>query len=332
VRQLLIFGRGIEGARGPVHLPDLIDELVKISRETFPKNIVISSTIARGLWPVRGDATQLHQVLLNLCVNARDAMHEGGSLSLSAANVELDASYAAMNPDAKPGPHVVVRVADTGLGIPPDIAAKIFDPFFTTKTVGKGTGLGLSTVLGIVKSHGGFVTLQSEPGMGTTFEVYLPALPGEKAVTETAQEDGPPKGDTELILVVDDEESIRCVLSETLQRHNYRVLTARDGAEASAVFARNMTEVKLVVTDLDMPFLDGVNLIRAIRRIQPDIKVIVSSGLGENRAGDTRLAELKALGVKTILEKPYTADRVLTAVHRALSAPVIAAPARVAGK
>jgi two-component system, cell cycle sensor histidine kinase and response regulator CckA len=318
VRQLLIFGRGIEGERGPVSLPELLREIVKIAQQTFPKNITINAAVAADLWAVHGDATQLHQVLLNLCVNARDAMPKGGTLSLAAQNLELDASYAAMHLDAKPGPHVMLSVSDTGIGIPAGIAEKIFEPFFTTKAIGSGTGLGLSTVLGIVKSHGGWVRLRSEPGHGATFEVYLPALLAKKS-TQVAEHGDVPKGNGELILVVDDEESIRCVLAETLVRHNYRVVTASDGAEASAIFARRSAEIALVITDLDMPYLDGVNLVRALRRMQPDIKVVVSSGLGDSSASSARLAELKALGVETILAKPYTADQILTTAHHVLT-------------
>jgi PAS domain S-box-containing protein len=330
VRQLLIFSRGIEGKRGPVAPAGLVEEIAKIARETFPRNITIDASVPRSTWPVRGDATQLHQVLLNLCVNARDAMHDGGTLSITAENVQFDTNYAAMHPDAKPGPYVMLRVSDTGTGIAPDIVDKIFDPFFTTKETGNGTGLGLSTVMGIVKSHGGFVTLHSTVGQGSEFLVHLPALPRDTAALDEPNGAAAPKGNGELILLVDDEENIRGVLRETLVRHNYRVETARDGAEASAVFARNATDVKLVITDLDMPFLDGVNLVRVLRRLNPTVKVIVSSGLGESKAAQERIAELKELGVKSILAKPYTAEKILTAVHRLLTSASKAEAGRLA--
>jgi PAS domain S-box-containing protein len=319
VRQLLIYGRGVEGERGPVRPADLIEEIGKIARETFPRSITISTRWADSLRTVRGDATQLHQILLNLCVNSRDAMPDGGTIEISAENIDLDSSYASMNPDAKPGPHVLMRVADTGTGIAPEIRDRIFDPFFTTKEVGKGTGLGLSTVLGIVKSHGGFLSVTSEPGQGSTFDVYLPVAPDAPEPSASERRGEAPKGNQELILLVDDEDNIRTITRETLLRHNYRVVTAADGAEASLAFARQADQISLVIADIDMPVMDGVNLVRVVRKIRPAMKFIVSSGLSGGKGMHGRLAELNALGVKTILMKPYTADRILAAVHSELS-------------
>src|SRR5215207_5614550 len=187
VKQLLLFGRGVEGNRTLLNLKHLLRDMVRMVRETFPKAIELKARFAPDLWSITADATQIHQVLLNLCVNARDAMPNGGNLTLAAENIPLDQLSAAVTSEAKAGPHVVIRVSDTGEGIQPSIREKIFDPFFTTKQPGKGTGLGLSTVLGIVKSHGGFIDMVSEVGNGSTFCVYLPATPEQSAPKTNAQ-------------------------------------------------------------------------------------------------------------------------------------------------
>ncbi len=319
VKQLLMFSRGIEGDRGPVAPGTLIREIARIAEETFPKNIAIVVAVEPDVWSMRGDVSQLHQVLLNLFVNARDAMPQGGTLRVTAANVDLPSGAAALPADEQSGPYVRINVSDTGVGIPPEIAERIFEPFFTTKEVGRGTGLGLSTVLGVVKSHGGFIRLTSEPDQGTTFEIHLPAIPGVDETRAAAVAPPPPPGANELVLVVDDEESIRGVLRDILARFRYRVITASDGAEASVVFARHAAEVKLVITDLDMPFMDGVGLVKVLRSIRQDVRIVISSGVGATRMGEARLAELKALGVKTVLHKPYTTGEVLAAVSEGLA-------------
>jgi two-component system, cell cycle sensor histidine kinase and response regulator CckA len=318
VRQLLIFGRGVEGERRPVAPHDIIAEVVKIARETFPRNITITEEVAPEVARVHGDATQLHQVLLNLCVNARDAMPQGGVLHVSAESILIDDAAALLQGGIKPGRYVLLRVADTGVGIPPEIADQIFDPFFTTKEIGKGTGLGLSTVLGIVKSHAGLVRLDSEPGRGTTFEILLPA--SREPVGKLPQPVVPltALGRGELILVVDDEQSIRTVLRDTLARHNYKVLTAEDGVEATAVFAAN-PGIKLIVTDLDMPLMSGVRLGHILRRLNPAVKIIVSTGLAERIGAEKRQQEMEALGITAVLIKPYTGERILRTVHAAFT-------------
>jgi PAS domain S-box-containing protein len=318
VRQLLFFSRGVEGGRGTVDPGKLIQEITDIARQTFPRSIEIDTTVGYGTWFVRGDSTQLHQVLLNLCLNARDAMLQGGTLRLSAENIRLDADTLAGHRDAAPGPFVLFRVSDTGVGVPPEIADKIFEPFFTTKGLGKGTGLGLATVLGIVTSHRGLIKLRSERGRGSVFEVYLPAAPERTAEEKTPENAAPPGGKGELILVVDDEPNIRSILAQLLRHSNYRVLVASDGAEAAALFARQPAEIRLVITDLDMPIIDGVGLTRVLRSIRPEVKILVTSGVsGEtNRPG--RAAELQELRITGFLLKPYTAEHVLIAVHEAI--------------
>jgi CheY-like chemotaxis protein len=238
---------------------------------------------------------------------------------VATANVQFPPGAALLPSEAPPGPYVRLSVADTGTGIPPDIVDKVFDPFYTTKEVGHGTGLGLSTLLGVVKSHGGFVRLSSEVSRGSTFEIYLPATPG---VTEKSSENTlppSPSGGNELILVVDDEESICNILRETLARQGYRVVTANDGAEASAIFARDPTGIELVIADLDMPILDGLGLVKVLRRIKPEVKVLISSGAGATKTLQRRLEELRALQVDAILNKPYSAAQILSAIASALA-------------
>jgi PAS domain S-box-containing protein len=310
IKQVLSFARGVEGQYallGPTHL---IKEITKILTDTLPKNIEITFSIPNNLWNVTGDATQLHQVLMNLCVNARDAMPQGGTLHLEAENLTVDEHYTRMNTEAKPGNYACISVSDTGAGISQQNLSKIFDPFFTTKEQGQGTGLGLSTAVGIVRSHGGFLTVYSEEGRGSQFKIYLPAVEAAHLpVAQTLRADLP-MGNGELILVVDDENAIREIARETLRTFGYEVLTAGDGTEALALFAQHRDEVRCVVTDMMMPFMDGLATIRALRRLAPEVKVIVTSGLKAN----DKTAEAAQLGVTTFLHKPYTAEALLKAL------------------
>ncbi|HVZ78312.1 MAG TPA: ATP-binding protein, partial [Gemmatimonadaceae bacterium] len=293
---------------------DLVGDLERIIRDSCPKSITVRATVARDLSMIVGDPTQLHQVLLNLAVNARDAMPEGGTLTIAAGNVEMDEAFAAAIPDAHAGRYVMLEVSDTGVGIPPEIRDRIFDPFFTTKEPGKGTGLGLSTTAAIVRSHGGAMTLQSAVGRGSTFRVYLPA--GAAAEASRGAETPPvaPRGRGEFVLVVDDEPAVRTVAQRTLETFGYRVLTAADGAEAVALFARRHADIALVVTDMMMPVLDGVGTIHALRRIRPDVRVVAASGLAVNG----QVARAAEAGVRHFLPKPYTTTELLTVVRAAL--------------
>ncbi|HEX5083504.1 MAG TPA: ATP-binding protein, partial [Blastocatellia bacterium] len=314
IKQVLSFARGVEGEHIPLQPAHLIKEIVKILADTMPKNIEITFSIDPDLSSVSGDATQLHQVLMNLCVNARDAMPQGGRLRIEAENVEVDEHYARMNVDAKPGRYVSVGVIDTGVGIADQNLSKIFDPFFTTKEHGKGTGLGLSTVAGIVRSHGGFINVYSEPGRGARFKVYLPAIEAAQAAQARPARRDLPVGNGELILVIDDENAIREVARETLNAFGYRAMIAGDGAEAMAVFASHRDDVKVVITDMMMPYMDGPATIRALRRLDPKVKIIATSGL----KAEDKMADAAQLGVKTFLPKPYTAEKLLKIVAAAL--------------
>jgi two-component system cell cycle sensor histidine kinase/response regulator CckA len=327
VKQVLTFARGAEGQRVAIQVKHLLNELSKIMAQTFPRNMDIQAQLPKDLWVISGDPTQLHQVLLNLCVNARDAVMsvhapESGPepvrrLTITAENADIDQHFASMNPGATLGPHVVVSVRDTGTGMTPEVMDKIFDPFFTTKEPGKGTGLGLATVIGIVKGHGGFLTVQSEVGKGTIFKVYVPASK-DGTEGEGPSENVQPveRGQGELVLVVDDEAPIREALVSTLETNGYHCFTAEDGSDALAVYFSRRDEIDLIVTDLAMAQMDGIKLIRNLRRLGADVRVVVSSGHIQKEA----MQELVGLGVRHFLEKPYSADKLLRTMRRALGA------------
>ena len=312
---MLTFGRGVEGERTTLHLGELIAEVKQLIDETFPKNIAAETFCDPDLWSVVGGGMQLHQVLLNLSVNARDAMPAGGTIRIRASNLVVDESYASMLPHAKAGPCVQLEVSDTGSGIAPEILDRIFDPFFTTKGVGLGTGLGLSTAFGIVRSHDGFIHVTSVVGKGSRFRTFLPVTPDrESEIGLAPAAPMPPTGAGELVLVVDDEETVLHATEAVLREHGYEVLLASDGVEASAIFTMNAGRIRVVLTDVMMPKMDGVALIRALRKMQASLPIIAVTGLGQ----DARRAELHALGVTTILDKPFGANLLLSALHEAL--------------
>jgi two-component system, cell cycle sensor histidine kinase and response regulator CckA len=317
VKQVLSFARGVEGERVALQVKHLIKDAIKILQDTLPKTISLKYFMADELRLVSADATQLHQVLMNLCVNARDAMPSGGTISIRAENIDVDEHYAQMHLEAKPGRFVMITVTDTGMGMSQEILGRIFEPFFTTKEITKGTGLGLSTASTIVRSHGGFINVYSEPDKGTVFTLYLPSISsGEEAsVEERLQE--LPLGHGELILVVDDEEAIRKITQGTLEAFGYRVLVASEGTEGIALYAQHKDEIRVVLTDMMMPYLDGPALIRALQKMNPTLKIIAASGLAQHE----KAAEAASLGVKVFLSKPYSAEGLLTSLAGILSAP-----------
>jgi two-component system cell cycle sensor histidine kinase/response regulator CckA len=315
IKQVLAFGRGVKGERVSIQPSRIVREIEQIVHETFPKSVALQTDSPADIWTVIGDATQLNQVFLNLCVNARDAMPDGGTLSIKMENVMLDEIRAGTNPESKPGPYVVITVTDTGTGIPKEIQDKIFEPFFTTKAPNEGTGLGLSTCFSIIKSHGGFITCSSETGRGSAFKVYLPAnnkpVETENQATETSHL---PSGHGELVLIVDDEKAIRTIAQKVLENFGYRAVTAVNGAEAVSIYRERQPDIAVVITDMAMPVLDGSAAVIALKAINPRVKIIGMSGFHVPNGA----AGAKNTDVDVFIPKPYTTEILLNALHKVL--------------
>jgi two-component system, cell cycle sensor histidine kinase and response regulator CckA len=263
---------------------------------------------------IEGNATQIHQVLINLCINARDAMPQGGRLTLNASNLRVDESYIQLNVDAHVGPYVQVTVTDTGVGMGAETRTKIFTPFFTTKGAEGGTGLGLSTVAGIVKEQGGFINVSSKQGRGTEFQVFLPAIK-----TGTAPEALDPlisSGKGKLILVVDDEAAIRAITQASLEAYGYGVITAQDGIEAIALFAKHSANINAILIGMMMPIMDGETAILTLQRMAPEVQIIAMSGLAFYQNSQDFIEKH---AVAAILNKPYTTKKLLETLQAVLS-------------
>jgi two-component system cell cycle sensor histidine kinase/response regulator CckA len=316
VRQVLSFSRGVEGRRVEVQIGHLLKGIEKIANETFLKNIWVCSDISADLWIVQGDPTQIHQMLLNLCANARDAMPNGGILKLGACNHLLDEHCAAMIPGAKPGPYLLIEMEDNGTGMPPEVMDRIFEPFFTTKELGKGTGLGLSSALAIIKSHQGFIRASSELDKGSKFQVYLPAQMEEGVSLPPLVQTEMPRGNGELVLLIDDEEAVRHITGQTLESFGYRVLPAVDGVEASTLYATHKEKIAVVLTDMMMPVMDGPATIQVLMRMNPDVRIIAASGLSVK----DMVAKASNAGVTHFIPKPYTAETLLKTLDTVLHA------------
>ncbi len=312
VRQLLTFAKGAEGERVLIQAREQLESIIKFIRGSFDKSIRVETKLSDNLPPVLGDITHLHQVLLNLSVNARDAMPTGGTLTIEAHAMEVDAAFVAFVPEAIPGSYLQLIVRDTGAGIPPEIVDRIFDPFFTTKSPEKGTGLGLSTVMGIVKSYNGFIRVYSEPGRGSSFEVYLPAAveTPEPAEPESV---GGPIGSGEYVLIVDDEAVIRETLATLLTRLGFESIAAGDGAEALIQIGQYSDDIHFVITDINMPVMDGVALARILRRMNPELPIIAMSGLQD----EERLLKLRDVGGVKLLPKPFSMSSLADAIQQA---------------
>jgi two-component system, cell cycle sensor histidine kinase and response regulator CckA len=315
IKQVLTFARGIEGDRRVIDVSALLGELETLAKYTLPKSIEIRTSVAGELWPVLGDPTQVMQVLVNLVTNAQDAMPDGGRLTMAARNHELDTDYLPTPDGAAPGRYVIVEVEDTGEGMSDDIAARIFEPFFTTKEVGRGTGLGLATSMSIVRSHGGFISLYSEPGGGTRFRVHLPASDSPLAGEPIAPPpDEVPQGSGERILLVDDEEMILATVRRILEDNGYATTVAMNGREAIDTIEGTDEPFDLVVTDMMMPVMGGAETVAYLAEHHPEIAVIAASGLNAN--GD--LARASHPGILEFIDKPFGRVELLQAVRRAL--------------
>lgn len=317
VKQVLAYARGVRGERVVIDPKHLLKEMAGVMRETFPKSIQLVTKCEEDVWPITGDPTQLHQVLLNLCINARDAMPQGGKLALTMNNVVFDEQYSELIPGGAKGNYVSFEVSDTGIGIPPELRERIFEPFFTTKEVGHGTGLGLSTVSAILKSHGGFVTISSELGKGSVFRVFLPASSAPAHDFPSQKSLHGPKGNGELILVVDDEELILNAAQRALLASGYQVITAKDGATGVAQYAQHRDSIALVLTDMMMPVMDGAAMIRVLQKINPGVQVIAATGYGSEAGINKALA----VGVRHHLQKPFDIETLLKMLHELLSKP-----------
>ncbi|NCC24032.1 MAG: response regulator [Deltaproteobacteria bacterium] len=317
VRRLLTFSRKMDVVRTTLNLNTVIVEAVKLLQRTIPKMIDIETNLAPNLFDIEANATQMEQVLMNLANNARDAMPDGGRLVIATETFDSDGRGHGNHPELAPGPYVVLRVSDSGLGIDDATREHIFEPFFTTKAVGQGTGLGLSTVYGIVTDHGGHITCSSEKNRGTTFSIYLPALPTVSTVDNvigTRHDRQEIEGGTERILLVDDEELILELTEDILSGHGYTVLTASSGEEALKIFRLEKGNIDLVVTDLGMPGMGGEHLIREMKEIYPKARILVTSGYAaHSMAEDPHL-----FGASDFIRKPYRLDEMLLTVRHVL--------------
>ena len=312
VRQVLLFARGTGGDRTLLDLRPLLRDMERIARQTFPQHIRVSLLAPDDLWPVRANSTELHQVLLNLCVNARDAMPEGGELSLAADNVALSPQEAAEIPQGRPGDHVMLLVADTGRGIAPEIVAHVFEPFFSTKPAGQGTGLGLATVARIAHAHGGFVALRSEPNAGTSIEVYLPRAASE----DRPDPDHPPAaeavpfGNGRLVLVADDEQALRDILESALREHGFRVVTAADTDETLEILRGSPDTFHAALIDIALPAREGRRHPRSIASEFPHLPVLWMAQ--EDAAQPTQASTIR---------KPFDVEALVRALSATLSSP-----------
>jgi len=313
--QLLAFARRQVLQPRNIDLNALVVEGASLLRRVIGEHIEVRVVAATGLGVASADPTQIEQVLMNLCLNARDAMPDGGRLVLETQNSEIDAEYCRLHPYARPGSYIILAVSDTGVGMDAETTARVFEPFFTTKETGKGTGLGLATVYGIVKQHGGFIHLYSEPGKGTTFRIYIPA--GAAAETRKASRDEQiPKG-TETILLAEDNEGLQEAAKEMLEKLGYRVVPASNGREAAQIFTNNPAQFDLIILDIVMPKMTGPAAFSQMMAVRPDLRVIFSTGYTPEGASLTSLTEQGA----SILQKPYSMKNLAQTVRAILDSP-----------
>ena len=317
IQKMLAFAGGVRGDRSPVRIAQIVHETRGLLEHTLPKSIQIESTVEMDCPTVIGDSTEISQILMNLCINARDAMPDGGRLAIEARSITLNGNSEKLHPDAKPGAYLLLAVTDTGLGMSNEVLDRIFDPFYTTKEIGKGTGLGLATVQGIAKSHGGFILVYSEVGHGSKFSVYLPAFETIESDSISSTIIGPEAGHGKLVLLVDDEATICQMTSAALEAEGYRVITASNGADAISIFTKRHDDISVVLLDMMMPGLDGLETLDQLLKLQPQVKVIACSGLRTTR----RENEVLERGAKAFLSKPYSDHQLLLALSKVFASP-----------
>jgi len=316
VKQILTFSRGGSSKKAPLHTYRLLQQVAAFLAETFPKTIRVKFSAPKDLWIIEGNSAELHQALMNLCANAREAMPGGGTLTLEARNLVLEAGAAAAIPNAHPGRYVVWRVADTGVGIAPENLDRIFDPFFTTKDIGKGPGLGLSTVLGIVTGCGGTVQVKSGPGQGTEFTLYLPATDAVPAERPERALPEPPRGNGELLLVVEEDAFLSGLLETILTASGYRVLATADGAEALELYRRHQEDIGAVLADASVETTGGKTVAGAIHEFDPGATMIVGSDLPSDQ-----WPPLPRALHRHLLRKPYDTNGLLDKLRSLLAKP-----------
>jgi len=313
-RHLLTFSRKVEGKRRPFDLNHEVNQALELLERTIPKMIQIEVCRAPDIKIIRADPNQMEQVLMNLVVNAKDAMPEGGRITIETQNITLDESFCKTKPEVKPGNYVMLKVSDTGAGMDPETLERIFDPFFTTKAPGEGTGLGLSVVYGIVKTHEGHIWCVSKPGTGTTFEICFPATEAVLETSDVHEFKPASQGGTETILLVDDEDYIRDIAFQMLTSFGYTVLTAADGETAMEIYRRKRDEIDLIILDLIMPGMSGRKCFEEILKMNPEAKVLIASGYSP----DESTHEILKAGAKGFLSKPYEMKEILKKVREVL--------------
>ncbi|HKK18742.1 MAG TPA: response regulator [Opitutales bacterium] len=312
ITDLLAFERGKGGGNEVIRKTQILRGIQKAKEGLVPDNVELNVHLAEDLWEFRGEATELKEAYRHIMQNACEAMPDGGVLSIEVANCLCDENFANLAPEAEVGAYVSIAFKDTGFGIDGKIIKRVAEPFFTTKEPKQGSGFGLSNTQAIIKGHKGFMVLESERGSGTTLSLYIPAdvQPGVDDEKAAVPEDHS-SGAGRVVLVADDELFIRETIKRTLEDRGYRVLTAQDGTEALAVYAGNQNQIDVVVTNVEMPFMDGPALCRALKKLNPDVRILVSSGHKQRE----KVQEIKSCGVDQFLAKPYTADQLADRVR-----------------
>lgn len=314
-RQLLIFSRKQIMNMKPIDLNELIDSLLKMLHRLIGESVAIVPRLSSDLWKISADSSQIEQVLLNLTINARDAMPDGGKIFIETSNINLTEDFSTTHLNVAPGPHVVLTVTDTGCGMSPDVQDRLFEPFFTTKAIGKGTGLGLSTVYGIVKQSKGSIWVYSEIGKGTIFKIYFPATDEESAPVTTSEiYDISKELANRTLLLVEDEERLRRLFASALEKAGYKVLVAENGAEALLLFEKHQKEIDLLLTNVVMPQMGGIELAKLTKKQKPDLKILYMSGYAQ----DANAELLQVSAEVEFIQKPFDTSALLQRLKKIL--------------